>query len=218
MSRAAESGAERCTAPITSASYGSARARGGACVTAATASRHAFARACARAVHAASARQPSRRAPSASSASRASACTIVARCLSASNAFALMPMTRARANSVFEPVVKSCSRVPTAITQSASCASAFAAGEPVTPIAPAFSGWSHGSALLPACVSPTGMPWRSANAASAAAPPSLYSAPPPATMNGRADARSGASAASSSASTGAGAWNVTARGAKNSAG
>ena len=35
-------------------------------------------------------------------------------------------------------------------------------GEPVTPMAPSCSGWSHGKLLLPACVSATGMPCRSA--------------------------------------------------------
>ena len=58
--------------------------------------------------------------------------------------------------------MKSCSRVPTASTTSASAASALAALVPVTPIAPRLSGWSWGSAPLPACVSATGMPCASA--------------------------------------------------------
>ena len=65
-------------------------------------------------------------------------------------------------NSAQEPVVKSCSRVPTASTTSASAASAFAALVPVTPIAPMLSGCSWGRALLPACVSATGMSCASA--------------------------------------------------------
>jgi hypothetical protein len=61
-------------------------------------------------------------------------------CFSASNAFALTQMSRACVKSVFEPVVKSCSRVPTASTQSAAFASSFADDEPVTPMPPTFSG------------------------------------------------------------------------------
>ncbi|MNT86913.1 hypothetical protein D3C72_2272610 [compost metagenome] len=43
-------------------------------------------------------------------------------------------------NSAQEPVVKSCSRVPTASTTSASSASALEADEPVTPTEPMLSG------------------------------------------------------------------------------
>ena len=111
-----------------------------------------------------------------------------------------MPITSACVNSVFEPVVKSCSRVPMASTQSASCASAFAAGEPVTPIAPVLSGSFQASAPLPACVSATGTPWASANACSASvAWP--YSTPPPATIIGRLACRKRSTAALISSAT-----------------
>ena len=71
-------------------------------------------------------------------------------------------------NSAQEPVVKSCSRVPTASTRSASSARRLAAEVPVTPTAPMLSGCSSGSDDLPPCVSQTGMPVASANSASAA--------------------------------------------------
>ena len=45
--------------------------------------------------------------------------------------------TASFANTVHDPVVKSCSRVPTASTTSASAASALADVQPVTPIGPA---------------------------------------------------------------------------------
>ena len=61
--------------------------------------------------------------------------------------------------------MKSLYRVPTPITTSASRASAFAAGVPVAPTPPTASGWSHGSAPLPAWVSATGMPVASAKRA-----------------------------------------------------
>ena len=54
--------------------------------------------------------------------------------------------------------VKSASRVPMAMTRSASRAAWFAARLPVTPIAPSASGWFQGMALWPACVSATPMP------------------------------------------------------------
>ena len=63
---------------------------------------------------------------------------------------------------VQEPVVKSCSRVPAASTTSARAASALACGAPVTPIGPAYSGWSATSVDLPAIVSTTGTPCCSA--------------------------------------------------------
>ena len=67
---------------------------------------------------------------------------------------------------------KSCRRVPTARIKSASLVRALAAVDPVTPTEPSCSGWSHGSELLPACVSQTGTPCRSENSRSAPqAPP-----------------------------------------------
>ncbi len=74
-------------------------------------------------------------------------------------------------NSAHEPVVKSCSRVPTASTRSASSASRLAAEVPVTPSEPMLSGWSSGSEDLPPCVSATGMPVASAKRASASLAP-----------------------------------------------
>ena len=65
-------------------------------------------------------------------------------------------------------VGKSESRVPMAMTRSASRAMALAAVPPAEPSAPTCSGWSQGSAPLPACVSATGMPKRPAKASSAA--------------------------------------------------
>ena len=120
-------------------------------------------------------------------------------------------------NSVCEPVVKSCRREPTATTRSASRAQPFAAGEPVTPIAPTLSGWSHARLLLPACVSATGTPWRDANAASAA-PASLYSTPPPTITSGRRAARRLAIARSSSPASGAGRRMCSTCGARKSSG
>jgi hypothetical protein len=85
----------------------------------------------------------------------------------ASNPAVLMPTNRAeRWNAVHEPVVKSCSREPTAITTSASAASAFADWHPVTPTGPAFSGWAASSVALPATVSTTGIRKPSAKACS----------------------------------------------------
>ena len=64
-------------------------------------------------------------------------------------------------------VVKSEKRVPIPSTRSASAATRLAANVPVAPIAPSDSGWSYGSAPLPACVSATGIPAASANERSA---------------------------------------------------
>ncbi len=61
-------------------------------------------------------------------------------------------------NICFEAVVKSCSRDPTTRTTSASFAIKLAAEVPVTPIAPTLIESFQLIALLPACVSPTGMP------------------------------------------------------------
>ena len=80
-----------------------------------------------------------------------------------------MNRTPSSRKTVHDPVVKSCRRVPTASTTSASAASALADVQPVTPTGPAFSGWAATRLALPATVSTTGMPWRSANAVSSAA-------------------------------------------------
>ena len=90
-------------------------------------------------------------------------------CLPASNGWMLSWISRdPPGSSAREPVVKSCSRVPTARTRSASRARVFAAELPVTPIAPTARGWSQGSAPLPAWVSATGMPCRAAKSCSVA--------------------------------------------------
>ncbi len=73
---------------------------------------------------------------------------------------------RAPANSAQEPVVKSCSLVPTARITSASAASALAQALPVTPTAPRFSACPAGSADLPACVSAAGTPLAAQKASS----------------------------------------------------
>jgi hypothetical protein len=78
-------------------------------------------------------------------------------------AFSEISRSRSSPKTLHEPVVKSCSRVPTASTTSASRASSFADELPVTPIGPASIGWSHGSEDFPATVSTTGTPCRSAN-------------------------------------------------------
>ena len=59
--------------------------------------------------------------------------------------------------------MKSCSRVPTASTTSASAASALAEALPITPSGPALLGWSWGRTARPAMVSTTGTRWVSAN-------------------------------------------------------
>ena len=120
-------------------------------------------------------------------------------------------------NSVREPVVKSCNRVPTANTTSAAAAARFAAAVPVTPIAPRFSAWSCASAPLPACVSVTGIPCAWANRARSSVA-SEYSTPPPATINGARAARSAATAPASSSASGRGRRGFQTRGAKNAAG
>ena len=159
MSCSADCGCERWTAPITSPSYGSA---GGSSFAHADDRRDGG-----RAMHrlrASPSSATARRSPSPTSRRRKRGerrrrrrrCTAVARHLSASNALTLIATICACGNSECEPVVKSDSRVPIASTRSASCASVFAAVPPVTPMGPACSGWSHGSALLPACVSATG--------------------------------------------------------------
>ena len=81
----------------------------------------------------------------------------------------LIPMnaTPGSWNAVLDAVTKSPSRVPIAITRSASRASRFAASPPAAPIGPAFIGWFHGRAPLPAWLSATGMPNRVANRSSA---------------------------------------------------
>ena len=85
--------------------------------------------------------------------------------------FTLMKRTLAPSNSVFDAVVKSVHRVPTPMTRSASRPMRFAADVPVAPIAPSESGWSYGRDPLPACVSATGMPLRSAKSRSAVVAP-----------------------------------------------
>ena len=89
--------------------------------------------------------------------------------MTASYPAVLSPMKRtcSSRNSVHEPVVKSCNRVPTASTTSASAARALADVHPVTPIGPAFNGCVASRLALPATVSTTGMLCCSAKAASA---------------------------------------------------
>src|SRR5262249_1073582 len=86
--------------------------------------------------------QPFNAAESSASPSAASATSGSAQCLPASKACALRPMMVRPAflNSAQEPVVKSCSLVPTASTTSASSASRLAADVPVTPTAAMLSG------------------------------------------------------------------------------
>ena len=95
----------------------------------------------------------------------------MADCLAASNAatFKLMKRASGAANTLDDAVVKSLQRVPALMTRSASGASALAAVVPVAPIAPVAHGWPKSSEPLPACVSATGMPVRSALASSAVA-------------------------------------------------
>ena len=143
--------------------------------------------------------------------------TLAARHFSASNALTLIATIVACGNSECEPVVKSCSRVPTAITTSASWASALAAVPPVTPIGPACSGWSHGSALFPACVSHTGTSCV-ARTASAAARRRCRERRRPRSAAGCRAARSSIAAASSSTASGTGARMRAMVGAKNSSG
>ena len=78
-----------------------------------------------------------------------------------------MKRTDSLPNTVQEPVVKSCSRVPTARTTSASAANALAEVHPVEPIGPALSGCEARRLAFPATVSTTGMLWRSANSLNA---------------------------------------------------
>ena len=92
--------------------------------------------------HSAGARQ-SARAPSSSwRPRRASATSGTARCFATSwrAAFSAISRSRSSPKTLQEPVVKSCNRVPTAQTTSASAARAFAEELPVTPIGPANSG------------------------------------------------------------------------------
>jgi hypothetical protein len=118
----------------------------------------------------------------------ASATRPCAPALAASNASTLMPRTGLREQAV-RAGGEILQRVPTAMTRSASRARALAAGEPVTPIAPRFSGWSQRRLLLPACVSTTGMPCCSQSCARASQA-WLYSTPPPAMISGLAAPRS----------------------------
>ena len=104
-------------------------------------------------------------------------------------------------NSAHEPVVKSCSRVPTARMTSASSHSRFAAPVPVTPTAPMFRGSVKGSEDLPPCVSITGMPCFAAKAASVAEA-SENKTPPPAMMTGFFASRRMRTASASSLSSG----------------
>jgi hypothetical protein len=85
--------------------------------------------------------------------------------LIASKPAALIPTKRADGSKpVHDPVVKSWSRVPTAITTSAAAARSFAPSQPVTPTGPAFNGCEASSDALPATVSTTGTLNASANA------------------------------------------------------
>jgi hypothetical protein len=81
----------------------------------------------------------SRAASSASSETLASPMTGFARCLWASQPAVLTDTNRTSGSSksAQEPVVKSCSLVPTASTTSARAATALAASDPVMPIGPA---------------------------------------------------------------------------------
>ena len=76
-----------------------------------------------------------------------------------------MNRTDSLANTVHDPVVKSCSRDPTASTTSASAASALAEVHPVEPMGPALSRCADSSVALPP-PSTTGMLCRSAKARS----------------------------------------------------
>ncbi len=101
---------------------------------------HALAAFAERDDHATSARQSRAPADIADRPTRASHTSASPCHLCASKACTLTLSNRACVNSVCEPVVKSCRRVPTAMTRSASRAPSLAAGEPVTPTAPTFSG------------------------------------------------------------------------------
>src|ERR1700751_4277996 len=105
-----------------------------------TVERHVAASALARSVHPRSARHCDHAFERASKPSRASACSGTPRPLLASKGFALRDTARVRAKSEFDPVVKSCKRVPTARTKSASLARALEEGKTVTPIAPSCKG------------------------------------------------------------------------------
>ncbi len=99
--------------------------------------------------------------------------TEMARCLVASNRPTLIDtsfMCSLR-NTDHEPVVKSCSLVPTATTTSASAAIALADVLPVTPSGPTKFGWSASKVALPATVSVTGIPCFSAKEVSSATAP-----------------------------------------------
>src|SRR6266508_3814282 len=122
----------------------------------------------ARAVQPSGARQPPSADPSSWRPRRASPTTEWARCFVASYrpAFSAIRRMSSFRKTLHDPVVKSWSRVPTAITTSASAASALADELPVTPMGPAKLPWSQGSEDWPATVSTTGRPCRSANRAS----------------------------------------------------
>ena len=123
---------------------------------------------------------------------RASATSGRACALAASSSATLMATNRTSGScqAVQLAVGKSDRRVPIAMTTSASLATAFAAEAPVAPSAPRLSGWSQASAPLPACVSTTGMPNRSAKSTSAGSA-AENSTPPPHTIIGRCGARDG---------------------------
>ena len=115
-------------------------------------------------------------------------------------------------NTVHDAVVKSCNRVPTASTTSASAASAFADADPVMPNGPACNGCSCGTSVRPAVVSVTGMPCSSANRNASAAAPE-YRTPPPSTSSGRSAASSTRAAAASASTSGrvrSGRWSTVA--------
>ncbi len=135
-------------------------------------------------------------------ASLASATTGRAPSLCASRATTLMPAKRTPGcwNREFDPVVRSISRVPTAITRSASRASAFAARVPVTPMPPSASS-PPGRAPFPAEVSATGTPRRSDSSASSGRA-SAWWTPPPAISSGRSAVRTASTTALSSAGAG----------------
>ena len=108
------------------------------------------------------------------------------RCLWASKAAVLMLMKRTFSSwkQVHEPVVKSCSRVPSSSTTSASCASALPALEPVGPVRPMPCSWLSRTEVLPAVVSATGMPRRRGEVIEQAFSPAVQRAAP-AMISGR---------------------------------
>ncbi len=114
-----------------------------------------------------------------------------------------MRMTRCSGDGFCHEWVAGCDSLqPMATTRSASCTVRLARAEPNTPVTPIDSGWRSSIVPFPLIVVTTGVALRSARRQTSCGAPENVT-PPPARITGRSAARSMATAAVTSASSGA---------------